>query len=483
MIERRTSRSAALRRLMERRRVAEADVRPRRMVSRNTDGTANVMPLDGECVENGGLEAQAGVIFTPSTFHGATVGTAPGTTRLTLTSGALRIDGYEPRQLTRGQTVTVRLTGSGFVPSMVVDHVREGDALYPGLSTKALTVLDTHTADMDVIVAPDAPLGQGGLAYDAVPVPAIDGETAAGLRYTPAFDVVPSRDYRWVAWFDDGSRLTAVELDGNGVYGAEAGRVSSAGFSVLGSSPIPRDPSAKLGRDAAVWTSGSTLYVVDPRAGSVATHHAASGRRMAGACLLTNGRLGWIEWTPGNAETCAVSLWSADTDFADATEDRVGHARHAVGGGIGAVHWIQSNETGFAPASAGVDLQYQGPNGLTGHTFLYFGPGTPQSVPGYGSNVGIGMPHPTGSIAGSDRWSGDLGGEGFPGFVPFLDFEAPPRGAVGVDGSLVLYDPGDLRLVEIASPLLTGPPSVDIHLQPHPTYGVPVRVVPGGQNA
>ena len=101
------------------RREIEADIRPRRVMGRNLDGTVQVVPLNGECPENGGLDAQAGVIFTPSVFYGATLGTGPGTNQVVVSSGALRIDTYEPRFLRRGKSQTVQLTGAGFVPSMV----------------------------------------------------------------------------------------------------------------------------------------------------------------------------------------------------------------------------------------------------------------------------------------------------------------------------------------------------------------------------
>ncbi len=483
MIERRNSRPAALRRLMDTRREIEADIRPRRVMGRNLDGTVQVVPLNGECPENGGLDAQAGVIFTPSVFYGATLGTGPGTNQVVVSSGALRIDTYEPRFLRRGKSQTVQLTGAGFVPSMVVDHISGGDALYPGIDVSVLTVSGPSRAEMVVNVAEDALVGEGGLAYQDVPdVNVPEGRTGAVLRKVPAFEVVPSGEYRWVAWFESGSQLVAIELESNGAYGAEAGRVSKTGFSVLNSSPIPRDPSRMLGDDSAVWVHGDELYLADFRARKVLTRSAAEGRRMAGSCYLpSRERLAWIEWTPGNSEASPVSLWTAATDFSDELEEIQGEMRHAVGGGVGPVEWTHSAETGFAPNAAGVDLAYLGPNGLPSHAWLYMPfVGAPEVYPGFGTDVGIGMPHPSGSIAGADRWDGTSGGEGFAGFNPFLDFEAPQRGAVAGDGSVVLFAVGSdsLRLVEVAPPFI-GLPVVDLQLQPHPVLGTPVRVVSG----
>lgn len=479
MIERRNSRPAALRRWMDLRRDVEADVRPRRVVSRNADGTAQVVALDGECPENGGLEAQTGVIYTPGDFRGATLGTLPGTAQTVAASGVMRIDSYEPRALARGRSHTVRLTGQGFVPSMVVDHVVGGETLYPGITAQGLNVLDSGRADLDLEITADAPLGPGGLAYqDSPPPPAPEGTTAASLRLSPAYEVVASTDYRWVAWFLDGSRLVAVEVHASGGYGAEAGRVSSTGFTVGRSSPIPRDSTEILGNDSAVWVDDRRLYLADFRAGTVHTLEAESGRRMAGACYLPDqGRLAWIEWTPGDAERSTVVFWTANPDLTE-PEQRTAEARHRVGGGVGPVDWTHNREVGFAPNAMGVDLEYVGPNELPANTWLYQpNHGPAQSFVGFGTDVGVGMPHASGSIAGADRWDGTSGGEGFTGFVSYLNFEAPERGAVAGDGAVTLFDPGSLHLVEVSPPF--NRPDVDITLNPHPVLGSPVRVVPG----
>ena len=494
-VERRRSSAAQMRRRLNRRAKLEQDIRPRQATGRNRDGTANLVPVDGECPENGGLDARDGVLYTPSAYGASTLGTSPSSGPITVASGALRIDAHQPRELTRGETVTVTLRGLGFGPSLHVDHIGHSSSpasglplLYPGLTAESLNVIDTATAEMVITVGPAAPLGEGDLAYQAV-APAVatePGTSAALLRLSRAFEVVPPRDYRWVAWFHTGSRLKAVEVAQNGAYGVPVGEVSASGFSVDRSVPIPR--SNHLAPDSALWVSGSTLTVAELRTGQVYTRPAQEGRHFAGA-VFHQGALHWIEWTPGRRETSAVSRWSCDARPASFTDPDVGlvlgelHATHEVGDGVGEVEWHRAPVVAFAGNSAaGCELEVLDENHNPSRRWAHFPfSGAPSTVSGLGASLAVGMPYTLnaqGSVSGSYFWDGTLGFEGFVGFQPYPNFEAPPVGAVAGDHLITLYDPDTRRLVELST-LNASSPSVDITLEPHPEHGNPVRVVPG----
>lgn len=159
----------ALKSVLDERARREADVKPSLVVGRNTDGSALLLGLDGECISRGGAGGYQGeiVVSLPSLLNrDGTAGVGVLSQRATAT--ILWVDAIDPAVFGRGATLEVLVTGKGFTPTTVFEFLLPAsEDVHPGITISYKNYTDSEHVTLGIIVAADAELvTDAPLAYD-----------------------------------------------------------------------------------------------------------------------------------------------------------------------------------------------------------------------------------------------------------------------------------------------------------------------------
>lgn len=170
-----------LRDILRRRTRDDAEMRPQRMVGRNTDGTVNWRRLDGECIERGDVcsayDGQVVELPCAPPFRSMGASGIPAR-RIGRRSAVLWLESLDPSLLMPGESYTIELTGKGFLDTFDIDFLVPGSpgtrTLNPYILKLDVRVTDGEHAEVDVEVLAGAPpidLGRGRVAYENVGSP------------------------------------------------------------------------------------------------------------------------------------------------------------------------------------------------------------------------------------------------------------------------------------------------------------------------
>ncbi|MEO7973273.1 MAG: hypothetical protein ABIU84_06760 [Thermoanaerobaculia bacterium] len=150
----------ALRDVFDARAAREADIKPARVVGRNTDGSALLLGLDGECISRGGAGGYNGelVVQLPSLLNReGTVGV--GVVARRSTAVLLMVDSIDPAAFARGSSLDVLVTGVGFSATTVFQFLLpESEDVNPGITINSTTFVDSANVTLNITVASDAEL-------------------------------------------------------------------------------------------------------------------------------------------------------------------------------------------------------------------------------------------------------------------------------------------------------------------------------------
>jgi hypothetical protein len=218
--------------LLDRRARAEKDIRRRRVVGRNADGSVRLQGHDAECVERGpeGPYYEGQVLEQPASPRFD----VRGTTGISVLAGEneasmVLLDALDPREVTRDECPYLLLTGRGFRAPVEVEFQLPGGTREPNpdIEVVAVNVLDSETLEVDICVGAFAAITTGDLAVTT------GGQTVV---LTDAYDVVSGEaeeppetnaahvvavDWRgpewlywtrWTVYPDDTSRMEIVRL-------------------------------------------------------------------------------------------------------------------------------------------------------------------------------------------------------------------------------------------------------------------------------
>lgn len=163
--------ATTLGKLLDRRKRDEAELRPALVASRNTDGTVNLRPQDGECEIRGGINTdRAGsIVVSPSSKafnRRGTAGIAAIARRFS--SGALWVEALDPAEFAQGFVGDVTVEGRGFRPGMRFEFLLpDGVTIHPGITITATTFVSVSAYTLSITVAYDAALVDGApLAWE-----------------------------------------------------------------------------------------------------------------------------------------------------------------------------------------------------------------------------------------------------------------------------------------------------------------------------
>ncbi|HON76741.1 MAG TPA: hypothetical protein PLR87_15400 [Thermoanaerobaculaceae bacterium] len=159
----------ALRSVLDDRRDKEADVRPAKVVGRNTDGTAKTQRLDAECVGRGGASGYGGeiVVSLPAIMNRrGTSGVAGATQRGS--GDTLWVEALDPAVFSPGDTaLAVTVTGRGFTPTTRFEFLSPDGSVNEDVTIVTSVYVDDETYTLTINVAADAALFEAAaLAYD-----------------------------------------------------------------------------------------------------------------------------------------------------------------------------------------------------------------------------------------------------------------------------------------------------------------------------
>ena len=162
----------ALKQVLDERARREADVKPSRVVGRNTDGSALLLGLDGECISRGGAGGYQGeiVVQLPS-LQNRTGTVGAGVLNQRSTAVLLWVDSLTPASFQQGATgLTVTVAGHGFTGTTVFEFLLPAsEDVNPGITIVSATYVDSETYILVIDVAADAELTAAlgaPLAYD-----------------------------------------------------------------------------------------------------------------------------------------------------------------------------------------------------------------------------------------------------------------------------------------------------------------------------
>ena len=138
------------------------------VLSRNSDGTINTQRFDrgADCVERGCVTADGvGAVIQARPRCQSSIG-ASGATVVSLagSAGLLRISGIDPDSFERGTSLTVTVSGLGFREETSIDFLLpESEEINPGISIVDTRLVDSAALEVDIEVAEDAEVLDGGL--------------------------------------------------------------------------------------------------------------------------------------------------------------------------------------------------------------------------------------------------------------------------------------------------------------------------------
>lgn len=149
----------ALQRVLDRREQKRLPVRPQRIVGRNTDGTAQVQRLDGECIARGGVSGYAGeiVVELPSLVDRRGT-TGIGALERRGSYSTYKVTSISPSILPRGAVgLVVAVAGVGLSPTMVYAFGIPGTRnVNPDVTLVSINYISSTSVQLTVNVAADA---------------------------------------------------------------------------------------------------------------------------------------------------------------------------------------------------------------------------------------------------------------------------------------------------------------------------------------
>ena len=161
----------ALRRLLDDRDRRGRELRISRVEGRHTDGTLQLLDLEGECIARGCRTAEAAGELTrrPVGPCWDTQGAA-GVAGISARAGAgvLWVESIDPRVLEPGASYTVEVLGRGFTAATDFEFcLPSSEEVNPDIEITGKTFIDSQHYELAVDVAAGAaPVVGGDLAYD-----------------------------------------------------------------------------------------------------------------------------------------------------------------------------------------------------------------------------------------------------------------------------------------------------------------------------
>lgn len=286
----------ALRRAFDRRRDLEAEVHPAKVLGHNSDGTARLLRLDGECISRGGQSGYPGEIVTelPSLRdRSGTTGVA-GAARITGAS-PLWVERLDPRALPAGSSgLVVEVSGHGFVPGMAWAFYLPGTAtLNPDITLLGATYVDSETYDLTLAIATDAALlTDGTLGYDP------ENRPVPRYRKERAYDVTAAVGEDFLALWFLASDLVACRYN-DGQHVETLGSVAETEFGETGLFQLQviwSDTGGLVDDRSILWAADAqTIKVWDGLGETVLSLALDAGYSLAGPPVYQGGWIYWIE--------------------------------------------------------------------------------------------------------------------------------------------------------------------------------------------
>lgn len=145
----------------------------KRVEGRNSDGTINVRPLGGECVERSNIcSAYSGQLIEVPCGNGVGRLGASGVAmaRVQRLASAMWVESIEPSFFARGQAYEVTVIGRGFTASSGFEFLLPGtEDVNPGVTITGSTFVSETEFTLQVEISLDSVLiaeGGGPLAFD-----------------------------------------------------------------------------------------------------------------------------------------------------------------------------------------------------------------------------------------------------------------------------------------------------------------------------
>lgn len=168
----------SLARVLDERRRIDAEIRPARVEARNDDGTLQLRPLHGECVQTApacGLYVGQ-VVEVPCSAPFKHLGAAGiSMARQSRLAALMHVESLTPSSYERGFSGTVIVTGQGFTPVSAFEFLLPGtEEVNPGITTDEIRFNSATECEWDITVAEDAaviPAGTGDISYENVGLP------------------------------------------------------------------------------------------------------------------------------------------------------------------------------------------------------------------------------------------------------------------------------------------------------------------------
>lgn len=160
-----------MRRVLDRRKRDEADLRVSTVVGRDTDGTTLYRPQDGECELRGGISADrsGSIVLNPSAAAFGRRGAA-GVAGVGARGqfGAAWVESLDPATFAQGWSGDVTVTGRGFRPGMTFEFLLPSSvSVHPGITIVTTTYVSPTEYTLSITVAEDANVvAEAPLAFD-----------------------------------------------------------------------------------------------------------------------------------------------------------------------------------------------------------------------------------------------------------------------------------------------------------------------------
>lgn len=159
--------------LLDMRRRVDAEMRPTRVEARNPDGTLQLRRLDGECSARGpvcGLYVGQ-VVDAPCAAPWKLSGAAGiGMAREHRAAATMAVTAIEPSLFDPGASLTVTITGLGFLPISVFEFLVPGtEDLNDDITVDEIRYISDTECEVDITVAADAAViaaETGDIAFD-----------------------------------------------------------------------------------------------------------------------------------------------------------------------------------------------------------------------------------------------------------------------------------------------------------------------------
>jgi hypothetical protein len=158
-------------RVLDERAARDRSVRTARVVGRNTDGTTQLLRLDGQCVSRGcGTSQYPGeTIETAVTFCAKDIGTS-GITTTSSQRGAnlVWIESLSPELYAAGESYTVEVVGFGFDERTRIEFLLPDSLdVNPDVTIDEIRVITSELLEVDITLAEEAEaVTAASISYD-----------------------------------------------------------------------------------------------------------------------------------------------------------------------------------------------------------------------------------------------------------------------------------------------------------------------------